>query len=56
MHISLFSKDLANAIAGWHGNDSLVVSLHGDWGSGKSSIKNMALNELEKADEESRHH
>lgn len=45
-----FSQDLAKAIAGWHGNDSLVVALHGDWGSGKSSIKNMALNELEKID------
>jgi predicted KAP-like P-loop ATPase len=46
-----FSQDLAKAIAGWHGNDSLVVALHGDWGSGKSSIKNMALNELEQVDE-----
>jgi hypothetical protein len=45
-----FSQDLAKALAGWHGNDSLVVALHGEWGSGKSSIKNMALNELEKID------
>jgi predicted KAP-like P-loop ATPase len=43
-----FSQDLAKAIAGWHGNDSLVVALHGDWGAGKSSIKNMAINELNK--------
>ncbi|MCS6192655.1 KAP family P-loop NTPase fold protein [Shewanella baltica] len=42
-----FSADLANAMASWHGNDSLVVALHGDWGSGKSSIKNMALSRLE---------
>ncbi|WP_429029909.1 KAP family P-loop NTPase fold protein [Aeromonas veronii] len=42
-----FSSDLANAMASWHGNDSLVVALHGDWGSGKSSIKNMALSQLE---------
>lgn len=41
-----FSTDLANAMASWHGNDSLVVALHGDWGSGKSSIKNMALSRL----------
>lgn len=41
-----FSADLANAMASWHGNDSLVVALHGDWGSGKSSIKNMALSRL----------
>jgi hypothetical protein len=42
-----FSSDLANAMASWQGNDSLVVALHGDWGSGKSSIKNMALSRLE---------
>lgn len=41
-----FSMDLANAMASWHGNDSLVVALHGEWGSGKSSIKNMALSQL----------
>lgn len=41
-----FSSDLADAMASWHGNDSLVVALHGDWGSGKSSIKNMALSRL----------
>lgn len=41
-----FSSDLANAMASWRGNDSLVVALHGEWGSGKSSIKNMALSRL----------
>ncbi|UBU47893.1 AAA family ATPase [Cobetia amphilecti] len=41
-----FASDLANAIASWNGEDSLVVALHGDWGSGKSSIKNMALSKL----------
>lgn len=46
-----FSIDLANAMASWHGNDSLVVALHGDWGSGKSSIKNMALSRLAEIDE-----
>lgn len=45
---SKFSEDLANAISSWHGKDSLVVALHGDWGSGKSSIKNMAVSTLEK--------
>jgi predicted KAP-like P-loop ATPase len=38
-----FAESLATAIGGWKGNDSLVVSLYGPWGSGKSSIKNMAL-------------
>lgn len=46
-----FSTDLANAIASWQGRDSLVVALHGDWGSGKSSIKNMALIRLEEISE-----
>lgn len=43
-----FSSDLADAIACWKGKDSLVVALHGDWGSGKSSIKNMAVSNLER--------
>ncbi|MCP3941690.1 MAG: NTPase [Desulfobacteraceae bacterium] len=43
-----FSKDIADALAGWHEKDSLVVALHGNWGSGKSSIKNMAISELKK--------
>ncbi|WP_323964777.1 KAP family P-loop NTPase fold protein [Aeromonas hydrophila] len=46
-----FSKDLAEAIASWHGKDSLVVALHGDWGSGKSSIKNMAVSKLKELTE-----
>ncbi len=45
-----FSTDLANAISSWHGEDSLVVALHGDWGSGKSSIKNMAISKIEEAE------
>jgi Cdc6-like AAA superfamily ATPase len=45
---SKFSIALAKALSGWHGKDSLVVALHGDWGSGKSSIKNMAMHELSK--------
>lgn len=45
---SKFAIDIADALAGWHANDSLVVALHGNWGSGKSSIKNMALSELKK--------
>lgn len=45
---SEFSLTLAKALSGWHGKDSLVVALHGDWGTGKSSIKNMAIHELSK--------
>lgn len=38
-----FAKNLSDAISQWKGDESLVIALHGDWGSGKSSIKNMAL-------------
>lgn len=43
---SHFAESIAEAIMGWQGNDSLVVSLYGSWGSGKSSIKNMVLETL----------
>lgn len=38
-----FSRSLARALSSWKGEDSLVVALYGEWGSGKSSIKNMVL-------------
>jgi predicted KAP-like P-loop ATPase len=46
---SSFAESLASAIGGWKGKDSLVVALYGPWGSGKSSIKNMALEFLRSA-------
>lgn len=46
---SEFAESLALAIKGWTGNDSLVIALYGPWGSGKSSIKNMALESLRKS-------
>jgi hypothetical protein len=45
-----FAKSLASAIKGWRGNESLVVSLYGPWGSGKSSVKNMVLQTLRSAE------
>jgi predicted KAP-like P-loop ATPase len=42
-----FSASLAHAIRAWTGKDSLVVALFGAWGSGKTSIKNMAVETLE---------
>jgi predicted KAP-like P-loop ATPase len=41
-----FADHLADAVARWHGDDSLVIALFGPWGSGKSSIKNMMLEAL----------
>jgi predicted KAP-like P-loop ATPase len=41
-----FSRQLAKAIAGWTGHQSLTIALTGVWGSGKSSIKNMAVQAL----------
>lgn len=43
---SAFAESLASAIKGWTGNDSLVIALYGSWGSGKTSVKNMALESL----------
>ena len=41
-----FSKRLANAIRSAPCDESLVLALYGPWGSGKSSIKNMMVEEL----------
>jgi predicted KAP-like P-loop ATPase len=38
-----FSEALADAIRRWSGQESLVLALYGEWGNGKSSIKNMVL-------------
>ncbi len=41
-----FAERLADDITGWHGTDSLVVSLNGDWGSGKTTLKNFVREKL----------
>jgi predicted KAP-like P-loop ATPase len=41
-----FAKNLAHSIRGWHGKDSLVIALCGEWGCGKTSLKNLALGHL----------
>lgn len=43
---SEFSRELAAAIGGWSANTSLTIALYGSWGSGKSSVKNMAVEYL----------
>jgi predicted KAP-like P-loop ATPase len=46
LHRTRFSQSLANAISSWQGKDSLVIALNGEWGSGKSSVKNLAIEHL----------
>lgn len=46
---SSFSSNLAKSIIEWKGNDSLVIALYGKWGSGKSSVINLAKAELSKS-------
>ncbi len=41
-----FAESLASSIKGWTGRDSLIVALYGQWGSGKTSIKNLAIESL----------
>lgn len=43
---SAFSKNLAAAIVGWKNQECLVIALTGLRGSGRSSIKNLAIQEL----------
>lgn len=50
-----FADSLASAIKGWKGNDSLVIALYGDWGTGKSSIKNLIFEALRESKEGSPH-
>ncbi len=43
-----FAKRIAKAVSNWKGNDSLVIGLMGEWGSGKTSVANMVIEELRK--------
>lgn len=47
-----FAGAIAKVIAQWRNKPSLVIGLFGDWGSGKSSIKNLVVEALSENGEE----
>jgi predicted KAP-like P-loop ATPase len=42
-----FAEALATSIASWRGRESIVIGVYGPWGSGKTSIKNLAIEMLQ---------
>ena len=51
-----FAKALAGAILGYNQSGSISVGLYGEWGSGKTSIINMALEEIESISSQKKKH
>ena len=45
-----FAESLAHVIRTWRDKPSLVIGLFGDWGSGKSSLKNLVLEAIASQD------
>jgi len=41
-----YAENIARALTGWDENKSLVIALDGEWGSGKTSLINLAINEV----------
>ena len=50
---AFFSKQLAKALYECDANDGLVIGLFGEWGSGKTSVLNMTMNEIKNMGEKS---
>lgn len=50
---SFFSKQLVKALYECDARDGLVIGLFGEWGSGKTSVLNMTMNEIKNMGEES---
>ena len=50
---AFFSKQLAKALYECDASDGLVIGLFGEWGSGKTSVLNMTMNEIKNMGEES---
>ena len=45
-----FSKEITDVILNWDENESLVISIDGPWGSGKTSQINLIKDQLSKTD------
>ena len=46
-----FSQHLGKSLLNWKEKESLVIAVYGEWGSGKSSVINLAKEFIEKTDE-----
>lgn len=44
-----FSESLGKALLEWKNEDGIVIGLYGKWGSGKSSVINLAIEHIESA-------
>ena len=49
-----FSQHLGKALLDWKEKESLVIAIYGEWGSGKSSVINLASENIEKSDNENK--
>ena len=49
-----FSNSLANAILKWRNKESWIIALTGDWGIGKTSVKNLVVNRLTTTNQDTR--
>lgn len=46
-----FSQHLGNSLLNWKEKESLIIAIYGEWGSGKSSVINLAREFIGKSDE-----
>ena len=45
-----FSQELAKHIGSWRGKESIVIGINGNWGTGKSTVKNFIKHHLSSRD------
>lgn len=49
-----FSQHLGKALLDWKEKESLVIAIYGEWGSGKSSVINLASENIKKSEHENK--